>query len=224
MVLGDDMKKIIFVFIALLLLTGCTCDYEVKFNNNSVDEKISIDIPSDMLVGENPNASVGDTADYIINNDINSLINGEAIYDKKVTDKGDYINTELSYTFKDNQYKNLGYVLNNCFENVYFEHEKGYKIHLSGQFYCLYTDSVEITIKSDNNIKSANGAKSNGSYHWTIDEGNYNNVDIEIEISNHAKAINYIFYVIVAIVLIALFYFGYNLYINIASSRDVNRV
>ena len=40
--MGDTMKKIILLIVILLLTTGCTCEYNLKIDNNKYSEEIII--------------------------------------------------------------------------------------------------------------------------------------------------------------------------------------
>ena len=205
------MKKILLI-LTILLLTGCNCDYEVELNSKTVKENIKIDIQNSELEDYSEDASIGDDASFLIDTDINPLIgNEDVIYDKEVNDTNYGKEIILKHAFTSDDYKKLSYFLNTCFENTHFEYRDGaYEIKLSGYFYCLYGDEVNIKVKSNNLFKSANGKKDGTNYSWTIDKSNYENVDISLQISDESKVRNYI-YIIIAIIA-GIVIFGFIIY------------
>ena len=219
------MKKICLLLL-VLLLTGCNSDYEIELNSKSVKENIKININSDELSDYTAEASIGDDASFLIDNDINPLINNsDVIYEKEIKDTDLGKEVTLKYTFGPDDFKNYSYFLNNCFENVRFDYKgDSYEINLSGNFYCLYGDEVNIKIKSDNAIKNANGKKDGSSYVWTIDKSNYENVDISLKITSASKVRNYIYIGIaivfgIAVLLFLIYYIG-----NFMGRNNVNDI
>ena len=189
------MKKII-ILIILLLVTGCNCNYEIELNSKSIDENITVDIYDSDLDPES-----GDDPSFIFTQDVSPYINdNDKKYEKTITEIDNGKEVNLKYTFTPDDYKLYSYVFNNCFENTSFDYKDGaYSIKLSGYFYCMYGDELNITIKSDKKIKSANGKKKGNGYTWTIDMSNYENIDIEIETTNESM-VRYYIYIGIAIV------------------------
>lgn len=218
------MKKI-FVFILLILLTGCTCEYEIELKKDEISEKTIFNINDDEIYDFVEGTSSGDNPKYIIDSDFYPLVNNKNIkYDKSVEQNDNYKIVTLKYVFSYDDYKNLSYVMKNCFENISFvETDNGYKIHLTGAFYCMYDDEITINIK-DNNISKANGLKNNDKYTWVIDSSNYNNVDIQIETSYENNIRQYIFIAIAIIFGIGLLLFIIYVVGNIMGRDSINSI
>ena len=205
MVLGDKMKKY-FILIILLCLTGCTCDYEIRIDGDDIHESMKSNIYEDDYEDVYPDIESDDLVRYLVESDIYPLINSYSeIYEKSINNVDNYQELNMYYKYNKNDFKDYSYVLNNCFENkvVSFDNKKIY-VHLTGNFYCLYNDEVNITIKSDKHFNKANGLKVEDGYKWTIDENNHQNIDIEIEISSISNT-RYIVYIVTAIVLSVIF-------------------
>lgn len=177
------IKKVV-VFVALLLLTGCTINYDLTINENSIDEKISGSVNKSeyQLSDEDTSPNLFYT---LINGDVPALVVGDDLYKKDISELGDKLNYNYSYTYNNNFDKSR--IINSCFENhIILETDKYYHIELSGKFYCLYSDKININVTSNYEVIDNNADKINGNkYVWTID--NSNNVDILLTISKEEK-------------------------------------
>lgn len=176
--------KIVVVFVVLLLLTGCTINYDLTINENSIDEKISGSVNKSeyQLNDEDTSPNLFYT---LINSDVPALVVGDDLYKKDISELEDKLNYNYSYTYNNNFDKSR--IINSCFENrIISETDKYYHIKLSGKFYCLYSDKININVTSNYEVIDNNADKINGNkYVWTID--NSNDVDILLTISKEEK-------------------------------------
>lgn len=176
--------KIVVVFVVLLLLTGCTINYDLTINENSIDEKISGSVNKSeyQLNDEDTSPNLFYT---LINGDVPALVVGDDLYKKDISELEDKLNYNYSYTYNNNFDKSR--IINSCFENhIISETDKYYHIELSGKFYCLYSDKININVTSNYEVIDNNADKINGNkYVWTID--NSNDVDILLTISKEEK-------------------------------------
>ena len=176
--------KIVVVFVVLLLLTGCTINYDLTINENSIDEKISGSVNKSeyQLNDEDTSPNLFYT---LINSDVPALVVGDDLYKKYISELEDKLNYNYSYTYNNNFDKSR--IINSCFENhIISETDKYYYIELSGKFYCLYSDKININVTSNYEVIDNNADKINGNkYVWTID--NSNDVDILLTISKEEK-------------------------------------
>lgn len=217
------MKKI-YLLLILVLLTGCTCKYELEFNGDSVKEKITSQIyPYDyeeVVPGTDPD----DLAAHLVNDDQYPLTNSETIYNKTVTDMGEYKEVVLEYEYTFDEFKNYSNTIN-CFENKTIEEKNGeYRVKLSGEFYCLYGDSIDILISSEKRITESNGEKEFNTYKWTINNDNYMNVNIEFTISEMAMTNYYILICVGLVIISGLVVLGYKALAKIRNRNDVNEI
>lgn len=184
MISKSSTKKCFILTALLVLLTGCTINYNLTIDNNSVNESISGSAnKSEYELG---NGDTGLNLFYtLIEKDVPALVNDDSLYNKDITETDNGINYDYTYTYKNNLDK--ARVINECFENHYIdETDEYYNIKLSGEFYCLYSNKIDINVTSnyavlDNNAKKVNGNK----YTWTIDDSN--SVDIALTVSKTVK-------------------------------------
>ena len=178
------MKKIIVVLISLLLLTGCTIDYNLVIDKDSIKETITGIAYKEEYEVREEDSSLNLFYTYI-NDDINPLISSDGLYTKEIKEIDNGINYKYDFIYKNNYDKSK--IINSCFENSNVkETDTYYSIELSGEFYCLYSDKININVISnyvvlENNAKEVNGNK----YSWVIDDSS--NVNISLNISKEVK-------------------------------------
>lgn len=178
------MKRIIVVLIFLLLLTGCTIDYNLVIDKDSIKETITGTAYKEEYEVREEDSGLNLFYTYI-NDDINPLIFGDGLYTKDINEIDNGINYKYDFIYKNNYDKSK--IINSCFENSNVkETDTYYSIELSGEFYCLYSDKININVISnyvvlENNAKEVNGNK----YSWVIDDSS--NVNISLNISKEVK-------------------------------------
>ena len=92
--------------------------------------------------------------------------------------------------------------LNLCFDNYEFTYDDNYYIHAYGNFYCLYSDKLNINIKTNNKVIKHNATIVNGNtYTWDIDSNNASNIDIEFEVEKGFPYKQVVLYSVVGIIL-----------------------
>lgn len=172
------MKKILLLII-VLLLSGCTVEYDLEFNDLTVKEKIKIG-PIDKLYENELNYL---TPYAILNN------HQQELYEV------DYSNEflHLNYTYLVNDFR-LSETFNDCYELSNFSYDdKYYYILTSKEFKCLSfekNEAKEIKIKFKTNHKVVNSnadSIENDTYVWIINENNKKNKPIEIKLEKDAK-------------------------------------
>lgn len=185
------MNKIIFIFLCLFILTGCTSIYELKIEGNEFNESITTyiyqgDREYDMSLLEGT-LDYGDRIEAFVNSDSYPFFeNYDFVYNKSVEKIENYEKVELKYKYTAEQFKKSN-AINLCFHNFNFnEEEDKYIIDLSGYFYCLYNnESLDIIIETKNEVFENNANEVDGNkYIWHINQENYKDVDIKINMSN----------------------------------------
>ena len=179
------MKKVLML-ISLLLLTGCTVNYELVIDKDKIDEHITGTVTKEESITDINETDIG-MYDYLTHYEQYALYNkNDAFYNKQLEDKGDYYNYDASYTYMGN-FKDSN-IINSCFENhLINETDDFYDIHLSGSFSCLYVDKINVNIKSNMAVINNNADKvDNNIYSWVIDESN--NVDILLTVSKNIES------------------------------------
>ena len=177
------MKKIL-VIICLFFLSGCTSNYNLEISNNSFKENLTVYInKSEIPVKIYDDIELDDQITPFMNNKYLAIPSKEdSYYHKVVTDEGDYYKVLMNYDYTEKEF-GVSTSLKNCFENYEFGYDKKYYIHGYGNFYCLYSENLTISIKTNNKVLKNNADTVNGNvYTWNINKENEKNVDIEFEV------------------------------------------
>ena len=221
-------KKIIFLSILLISLTGCTSQYNLEFSNGKIKEEIITTIlPTDIpKKAANAVSELDDRVTPFINNDQYPIFDNTKIkYDKKVKKVNDSTIVTLKHNYSHDEFRKSN-TFKSCFRYSSFkENYKNYDLVFSGDFYCLYGDEVEINIKTNNIVISNNADKVSGNtYTWIINRKNLGNVDINMKISKKSNVTSYIIYVIIGVIVVVLAGFGYTAYKIIKNREEVNKI
>lgn len=178
------MKKLITILM-IILLTGCSCNYELSIQNNKIYETLKIN---------------GVTNEIPPNVDLETLSNGN--YTKNIID--DTVTYNSNYSM--NNYKESN--LLNCFDSYNIQSgDETYIIRTGKKFKCypyqyndfdvLTYDQLEIVIKTNHKVINHNATKvENNTYYWYIDDKNVNNAEIYFEIDKNIKNYDYIYMII----------------------------
>lgn len=201
------MKKNLAILLICLITCGCTTEYNLDISNDSFKENINISIDKSEIKSESPSPDIDpdDPITPFLNSDYPALFSDEkALYNKEQIDYDDHIDVKMNYKYKAEEFADSN-SLKMCFENYEFNYKDNYSIHASGTFYCLYSDELNINIKTNNRVISNNADSVNGNvYTWHIDGVNSHDVDIQIEMSKGVSRDTISTYILVGIVIIII--------------------
>lgn len=194
------MKKISLMITALLMLVGCSNEYNLTITNDKITEDINIVIPKSLLTNYDNQSSERNPETYVeeddqitpfLSNDQYALKNKK--YQKEVTEDNDNYYVNLNYEYKPEEFKE-GRALSSCFENVTYENNNDYYlINLSGRFYCLYGEETVINVKTANVVEEENADEKKGNtYTWTINKDNVNDAKITLKVLKKTKVERYL--------------------------------
>lgn len=180
------MKKIIFLLITSLLLTGCNATYNINISNDQIKDSIKI---------YTKNNNVQNATDTMINNFTNQLGNWERGYEyyKRelyATDKITGYN--YTYNFNYNEYDAMSQI-RKCYKDFKFKYENNtITIKTSNEFLCKNyyqeVNSLELNISSEYKIIKSNAdIKKDNIHTWNINKTNYKNRPINITIEKNTK-------------------------------------
>lgn len=175
------MKKIVLLFMFTILLTGCSCDYELNISDDKVVENVDISLPYSM--------DSDDRSKFLEYTKIDNLavVGGldNPYYDMsaRADNYGDVYNFNYSYD-KEHPIKNAR-TMQSCFEKYKVEETSSYYMFVfRGEFKCKYKfDDVNITVKTNNEVPKHNSTdydEKEGVYRWKIDSSNASDVDIKL--------------------------------------------
>ena len=215
------MKKIIICSLIILILSGCTVNYDLEFENDLIKEKLELDVTENDYAEYISKIEKDDVEEnmykffeaFEIPNDI-KMPNQ---FHKKESKRGnDNINLKFTYDNYDYESFNSSYILNNCFYDVVvLNEENDYYISAKGPLACPLNDA-NIRIKTDKKVINTNAKYENGYYTWDITEDDYENIELYFHISKtepfneiieeEKTNYNFIWIIILTLGLVALFY------------------
>lgn len=210
------MRKMLFIIPLILFISGCSSTYNLEIGNDSFKENINIKFDKAEIPSQSSYEDI-ETDDQItpfLEEDHSAFFSKKnKYYDKKVIYYDEYIDLNLSYNYSASEFKDAN-SLNSCFENFIFDDEESYYIHVYGEFYCLYTDEIVISIKTDNKVIRSNATSvEENVYTWKINKDNKQDTDIEFEVSKGFPWKNIIKYsVFIGLGLLVIFCLVYYIY------------
>lgn len=211
MVLGDDMKRYFLILLLIVFISGCSSSYNLFISDDNFKEEIYTNFEDVVIYDASPGIERDDQVTPFIENDQYPFKNNrDIIYQKNVSD--DRKNVELKYNFKPEEF-NQASSMNLCFDDVDYKYNKEYfEFNLSGSFYCLYSDEIDINIITNNKVLSNNADSVKGNiYTWKINSNNVDNVSIQIKIKRYEKY-QYLFLCVVIFILIGSIIVGYRIF------------
>lgn len=182
------MKKILFILITCLLLTGCTVNYNLEINDNNFKETITGSVLNKEL--DTNNSTSINNYSFLLSEEQPSFYKNENIFYNKTTNNAqDRIDFDYNYIFNENNFNNSR-IINECFDNHVYEYKDNkYYLVVSGKFNCNYSETTNINITTDYNVTSNNAQKiKNNTYTWTINENNKDNIYFFITINKTNKS------------------------------------
>ena len=175
------MKKIVLLFMFTILLTGCTCDYELNISDDKVVEDVDISLPYSMDSDDRSKFLEYTKVDNLAV--VGGLDNPYYDMSARADNYGDVYNFNYSYD-KEHPIKNAR-TMKSCFEKYKVEETSSYYMFVfRGEFKCKYKfDDVNITVKTNNEVPKHNSTdydEKEGVYRWKIDSSNASDVDIKL--------------------------------------------
>ena len=175
------MKKIVLLFMFTILLTGCSCDYELNISDDKVVENVDISLPYSMDSDDRRKFLEYTKVDNLAV--VGGLDNPYYDMSARADNYGDIYNFNYSYD-KEHPIKNAR-AMKSCFEKYKVEETSSYYMFVfRGEFKCKYKfDDVNITVKTNNVVPKHNSTdydEKEGVYRWKIDSSNASDVDIKL--------------------------------------------
>ena len=175
------MKKIILLFMFTILLTGCSCNYELNISDDKVVENVDISLPYSMDSDDRSKFLEYTKVDNLAV--VGGLDNPYYDMSARADNYGDVYNFNYSYD-KEHPIKNAR-TMQSCFEKYKVEETSSYYMFVfRGEFKCKYKfDDVNITVKTNNEVPKHNSTdydEKEGVYRWKIDSSNASDVDIKL--------------------------------------------
>ena len=188
--------KFILIIIFILFLTGCSSNYDLNLDTDSIDEKLTINMTKEEYM-ENYDTLISNKSVF----DDNSVF-----YDIDIIDNVDNYLVTYSHSYDHEDYFN-SLNLNSCFNEIYHDiYGNQETINLVG-FNCLQGDSLRVIVDSKYKIYNSNAHIVNGNKNiWDIDSNNKDNINISFVVDYNKTYFNkdLVLSILLIIVLICL--------------------
>lgn len=174
------MKKI-FLILLFFLLTGCSASYNLSIDEEITNENVSIMIPKEVIDKE--------TIQNQFSTNTPVYNNKSDYYKEAITEDNNNYYINYSYNHKTDQFKDSKFI-NLCYDDNEIEVDNS-KISFSTgkKFKCInmddgvHIDNIEINITTKLKVRKNNADKvKDNTYTWIINEDNYQNKPINLEI------------------------------------------
>lgn len=164
------MKKIKCLFIVFLIVfvTGCTSNYDLNLDVDTIDEKLTISLPESEYI---------DNYDTLTANK-SVFDDGSVFYDIEVFENDDNYLITYSHNYNHEDYFN-SLNLNSCFSKINHDINGSIEtISLQG-FKCLQGENIRVIVDSKYKIYNSNAHIVNGNKNiWDINSDNKDNINI----------------------------------------------
>lgn len=227
------MKRIIIGVLAILLMTGCSAEYNLKIVDDKVEETLEVietnsnyfDIQDDSGRSfKDYSKKYGETK-RIYTNYYNQYSDTECenecfVYDKKYINENNKVGFSLNHSFSLEDYKNSTIAsellpgFNSTYDGQYLEISGGTSWNFINGYENL--EDITITIETNYKVVKTNGKRVGNTYSWKIHKGNveglnqlYLMVDTKEEIKEEKTSI--IVYIVILILILISVIIGYNL-------------
>lgn len=178
------MKKILFILISLVFLTGCSNTFTYEFKENTISSTIELEFNDNEYTnyqktfGIEYNKETTPNMHKLIDDTYKSASaiaykdeNGKYFYYNPINYERNSNNNKYTYSY-DFNYETIksNYYLNDCFD--YFtatEDDKYYYYHINGAYTCGNENNLTFNIKANNRLADSNAVNRNKDVHsWDI--------------------------------------------------------
>lgn len=195
--------KLIILCLVVVLLSGCTANYNVEIKSSEINESLSVYEDNQ----NNLNSAIDYDSDYTMRDAFESAINGyqKVYYDEYANDDdtklsnveyydisrigGNGLGVKYSYGYKSKENYQRSFAVHNCYDlfKVYTESGK-LKITSGNKMSCFdkykFLNKVNVRVTSEYNVTNHNADQVSGNqYIWNITKNNANNKPIIFEVS-----------------------------------------
>lgn len=233
------IKKILLMFILILLLSGCSVEYNVSLENDSFKENGSLIEKKENKDNLSKNGfSFEEQINYTYQS-MHDVLNGQEMektqsFELKKIDTDKEIGLTYSNELKQNKYY-LSPIIRQCYDNVSVKNSNNnIKISTGNYFKCFdyYELLNNVTVNFTTNYKVVNNNADeikDNTYTWFINKNNFKDKEISIEIDKSdisyntlldEKESNVLIVFLIGLVLTVIFVFGFYTYYKVKFSNN----
>ncbi len=173
------MRKIIFLGLLLLILTGCDVQYELEFNDETLNETVQVTLDNSM---EREIEQIKNRQVYAIFNNYN-----QKLYNTNYSQGLTNFKATYTYTYEPSNF-NQSLFNNNCFDAFSFvKQDNNYILSTSEGFKCMTVEyfpveNLSLTLTTNHEVIETNADKIEGrKYIWEINNNNADEKEIYIK-------------------------------------------
>ena len=180
--------KLVLLIIILLSLTGCSFEYNIKVNTNTITEENVI-----YIANTNKN-NIKQEVENLVNN-YTGPTNSLGMYEQSVVEKNNEFGMSYKKTYDELKDYNHSLSFSICYDSYKLIKEKEkIVISTSKEFKCFNKykelDNVTVNINSELEVESSNADEVNGNvYTWNINKSNANNKPINLVLKPNTEKI-----------------------------------
>ncbi len=192
------MKKIIFLFITIILLSGCNAEYELNITKDNIRENINCYSESN-TDNDYINYFVEPIAAFIdspYNSEEPVKISGVEYYNISKNLNNEFYSMNINYAFKSNDFYNASIInrsVNNLstelnYDRIVYNTGKGIKVF--DRYRNLNNLTIKINVSNDFEIMENNADEvNNNTLIWRINRSDYNDAIINFSLKDLNKEI-----------------------------------
>lgn len=192
-----SLNKFLILCLIILLLSGCSSEYNLFVSDNLFKDNIHFEYFKDESLPFSIDKPV-----YVFHNDLYT------VYDKKIKNKRNLSILDFNYTYKPKDFVNAN-SFNYCFveKNIIVDNNDYFEFNISKYNGCVLKNNFDIKIKTNNKVLEHNADSVNGNtYIWHVDTNNPDIFNLHMKIAKGVLVNNYsINYVLLIICSICLF-------------------
>lgn len=180
--------KLVLLIIILLSLTGCSFEYNIKVNTNTITEENVV-----YIANTNKN-NIKQEVESLVNS-YTGPTNSLGMYEQSVVEKNNEFGMSYKKTYDELTDYNHSLSFSICYDSYKLIKEKEkIIISTSKEFKCFNKykelDNVTVNINSELEVESSNADEVNGNiYTWNINKGNANNKPINLILKPNTEKI-----------------------------------
>ena len=216
--------KLVLLIIILLSLTGCSFEYNIKVNTNTITEENVV-----YIANTNKN-NIKQEVENLVNS-YTGPTNSLGMYEQSVVEKNNEFGMSYKKTYDELTDYNHSLSFSICYDSYKLIKEKEkIIISTSKEFKCFNKykelDNVTVNINSELEVESSNADEVNGNiYTWNINKGNANNKPINLVLKpNTEKIENKKEISVFLLVLLAFILFGIIILLIRLKGKRKNRI
>ncbi len=215
------MKKIILFVLLTLIVSGCTANYEITLNGDTVKEKLTI-IETDKTIFDKEL----DTG-FTIRESFESLLDDDEFSREEYKTKSLSSEDQLGVEYTSSSAASIinSSIVNTCYSNPKVDKDGNIvTINTGSNFECydLYDnlDTVRVVFRTNHKVISTNASSVEGdSYIWNITKDS--NKEIQITYDESITKPNYILYIAIFILIVIL---GISIYFISKKVKNKNNI